>query len=399
MHFVGYLALGLCLCNSWTKGQNRQEKFLSAFQIVSFNNDACAGTGKNGTCYTSAECEAKGGTNSGSCAQGYGVCCVFSVNCGATSNENCTYFDQQGGEVGQCAVKICKCQSNICQLRLDFNQFTITGPSTSTLTEVALLNGSPVGPTGSGVAASVGSQCLTDSFSVTDSTGGSPPTICGVNTNEHMYVDASPNCNDLVFQLGANSNGAAIVNRQWSIKVTQYSCDFANLAPSGCTQYFFGADTNNVRTFNFLGGQHLADQNQNICVRRESQNCRICWAPTAFIDFAVSGKTSMMGYAGTTNCCGYGTDGLKTLGFDCLSIPGAQSKTTGTAFFSRFCGRSAGLVNTATGVAAASKTFCTTTLPFNVRFLSDNYEFIAVAIGEAAKADVGFQLAYSMDCP
>ncbi|TRY71623.1 hypothetical protein TCAL_16162 [Tigriopus californicus] len=227
-------------------------------------------------------------------------------------------------------------------LRLDFNQFTITGPSTSTLTEVALLNGSPVGPTGSGVAASVGSQCLTDSFSVTDSTGGSPPTICGVNTNEH--------------------SGNPKTAGEWKRN------------PAYAFQGSFSLDFVQVLV-------------------------KICWAPTAFIDFAVSGKTSMMGYAGTTNCCGYGTDGLKTLGFDCLSIPGAQSKTTGTAFFSRFCGRSAGLVNTATGVAAASKTFCTTTLPFNVRFLSDNYEFIAVAIGEAAKADVGFQLAYSMDCP
>ena len=47
------------------------------FSIIRFPNDACEGTGnKNGTCYTPEECENKGGTNSGSCASGYGVCCT-----------------------------------------------------------------------------------------------------------------------------------------------------------------------------------------------------------------------------------------------------------------------------------------------------------------------------------
>ena len=32
--------------------------------------------GKNGTCYAQDECENKGGTGYGSCAGGYGVCCV-----------------------------------------------------------------------------------------------------------------------------------------------------------------------------------------------------------------------------------------------------------------------------------------------------------------------------------
>ena len=43
--------------------------------------------GKNGTCYARDECENKGGTGYGSCAGGYGVCCVcklvseFSILC------------------------------------------------------------------------------------------------------------------------------------------------------------------------------------------------------------------------------------------------------------------------------------------------------------------------------
>ena len=45
-----------------------------------FKNEACTGTGtKNGTCYTSEECDAKGGTHEGSCADGFGVCCTCKI--------------------------------------------------------------------------------------------------------------------------------------------------------------------------------------------------------------------------------------------------------------------------------------------------------------------------------
>ncbi len=74
-------------------------------------------------------------------------------------------------------------------------------------------------------------------------------------------------------------------------QVTQYSCDFNNLAPDGCTQYFFGSNSQTVQTYNFDGGAQLADQDQKICIRRERSNCRLCW--TAVItntDFGLSGK-------------------------------------------------------------------------------------------------------------
>ena len=75
-------------------------------------------------------------------------------------------------------------------------------------------------------------------------------------------------------------------------QVTQYSCDFPNLAPDGCTQWYFGSTTAQVQSYNFDGGQHLANQDQNICIRRERGNCRICWATAADTDFAVSGLTA-----------------------------------------------------------------------------------------------------------
>ena len=42
---------------------------------------------------------------------------------------------------------------------------------------------------------------------------------------------------------------------------------FSNLAPTGCTQWFYGEVEGQIQSFNFNGGQHLANQNQNICIR------------------------------------------------------------------------------------------------------------------------------------
>ena len=125
-----------------------------------------------------------------------------------------------------------------------------------------------------------------------------------------MYVDASDLCNELAFALGpstteemARAGVLTAVTRSWNIKVrlnkalifftfaktlimasllyfspinlfscikiTQYDCDYNNLAPDGCTQYFWGATSDVVRTYNFQNdpARHLADQNQNICIR------------------------------------------------------------------------------------------------------------------------------------
>eukprot|EP00095_Tigriopus_kingsejongensis_P000694 maker-scaffold58_size443543-snap-gene-1.19 protein:Tk00694 transcript:maker-scaffold58_size443543-snap-gene-1.19-mRNA-1 annotation:"PREDICTED: uncharacterized protein LOC100904935" len=103
------------------------------------------------------------------------------------------------------------------RLRLDFNQFTITGPSTSMVT-VATQKYGVVGAPGALQAVTTASRCLTDTFSAVSPSGQSPPSICGINTGEHMYVDSNNCCNELAFQLGAIGRGTALAARQWSIK-------------------------------------------------------------------------------------------------------------------------------------------------------------------------------------
>ena len=79
-----------------------------------------------------------------------------------------------------------------------------------------------------------------------------------------MYVDASDQCNTLSFHIGETSGSAT---REWAIKITQFACDYHNLAPDGCLQYFYGSTTGHVQSFNYEGNLHLANQNQNICIR------------------------------------------------------------------------------------------------------------------------------------
>jgi hypothetical protein len=105
-----------------------------------------------------------------------------------------------------------------------------------------------------------------------------------------VYVDSNQACNELAFQFGMTALDATLADRSWSIRVTQYHCGYNNLAPTSCTQWFYGQDTAVVTSYNFDGDYHLADQNQVACIRREKGNCRICYSTTAITDIQISGK-------------------------------------------------------------------------------------------------------------
>ncbi len=64
-----------------------------------------------------------GGSSSGDCASGFGVCCIFILGCGGMSSENCTFIVQSTSTSvnNPCTYTICPCSTNICRIRLDFN--------------------------------------------------------------------------------------------------------------------------------------------------------------------------------------------------------------------------------------------------------------------------------------
>lgn len=265
-------------------------------------------------------------------------------------------------------------------MRLDFNTFLLTGPSTRTVSIGKVAAGGLIPDAGNGIAVSESGRCLTDTFTIGNQ--DTVPVICGTNSGEHVYYDAADNCNDMSFQFGSTLLGQdAKASRQFDIKITQISCTSELLAPNGCTQYFTGAGPAHVKTFNFDGGRHLANQDQTICVRRANGFCTLCWVADTITDVQVTGDAPDMGVLDDKDCCGYGTGGSRAVptgGGDCLMIPGAI-KTDNTIVPVTQCGNGLGLI---TATDTGGKTVCTMSVPFRVRFKSDTYEYATDAADE-----------------
>jgi len=364
-------------------------KFLSMFNIVRFPNDHCdAGGSRNGTCYTKEECSNKGGTEDGSCASGYGVCCTFVANCGAVLSENNTYFESEGEEDSHCSIQVCKGKDNIVQLRLDFITFVINGPITTvTTTDVLTIAGVSVATGAGGVDSSLASRCLTDTFSVSNPGGPSPPQICGTATDEHMYVDMGADCVDLTFQLGTGTR--TVADPQWTIRVTQYDSGYTNLAPFGCTQYFWKQDSDSdgkgtIQSYNWQGGSgyHLADQKQVICIRREDDMKKICYGVSSVDDFSISGN-AMAKTTPITWCGAYAMAGTGKYA-DAVIIPSLSTTAGVTSANENLCGQSF--------AAAITTSICTKSVPFVVTFSSDSWEVATEVMG--TNANQGFRLYY-----
>jgi hypothetical protein len=351
--------------------EKRDEKLISTFQIVRFPNDACVGTNsRNGTCYTSAECSDKDGTSSGSCADGFGVCCTFVVTiCDSTSSENLTYWTNPTTvSAGTCGLTVCPINTDICSMRLDFTSFTITGPSTLTVPAFNRRAGTPYGRkeqnadlTDYGVSTTT--NCLYDIFYMQGaSPSTNPPAICGENAGFHMYMEADVDrCNRMEFSMATTAGSSlttqttrgvtSLATRKWDITISQIECTSVTLPPPGCTQYYWGGTSHILENFNHQDktdatkNTHLAMQHQRMCIRRERGYCVGCFY-TDDAGLKISGDPgTSVHYTQPGGCCGYITveaglgydntaeanfdlfgaasNGAGQYGFDCIVIPGA----------------------------------------------------------------------------
>ena len=190
----------------------RAGRLFSLFTIVQFPNLRCTSSSSSatyGTCVTSSECTAKGGTGDGNCAAGFGVCCVvFTTTCGASVTSNTSYIRNPGypstytpATTGACVFTVSKISEDICQLRLDFQ--TMSGYSR--------------------VAAGTAPEgTCTDSFTALGKTGKSLPSICGTNTDYHMYVEFGAAAADTITL--TNTLGSTTSTLKWNILAQQISC-------------------------------------------------------------------------------------------------------------------------------------------------------------------------------
>ena len=92
-----------------------------------------------------------------------------------------------------------------------------------------------------------------------------------------------------------------------------------------------GDDTGIIKSYNYDGGVHLADQQQKICFRREDGKTKLCFYTSAYNDFQLSKGKGAGGTVGSflvTDCCSYGDDGKKEE-FDCVMIPSVSTTKGG----------------------------------------------------------------------
>jgi len=372
-----------------TKTEGKKGKVFSLFSIVQFPNEACSstsGTYSNGTCFTTSECSSKGGSAQGNCAAGFGVCCVFFVS--ATTSEvsqNCTYIVNPGYPSNYApsttpntiTYTINKAQTDVCRIRLDYDQFVLDGPVST------------------GTAATTSGMCSTDRFTMvtTDRTSvpttaaagaqgtyGYYPYLCGTNTGYHSYIDMSCTSTDtatLNFILGSTTNN------QWKIKVTQYSCSDPTVASQqGCFQYHTGT-TGTIQSYNFAGSSQLVGQDYKHCIRQEEGYCCIQYTVIAFNTAAITCANNV------ANRC----SGASLCTSDFVIIPGASQNPTGRGDgenYERFCG----LNLNAFGYPANNRPIVSCECPFELSYHTD----ITALSGDGATgptAGVGYQLTYS----
>merc|ERR1712051_384357 len=329
---LGVLAATTLSTASDLNEDERAGKSFSLFSIVQFPNQQCTSSSSSstyGTCFTSAECSAKGGSADGNCAAGFGVCCViYTSTCGATVTTNTTYIRNPSypssytpSSTGSCTHTIDKVSDDVCQLRLDFQ--TMSGFATSTTAGLC-----------------------SDSFAAAGQTGGDPPSICGTNTNYHMYVEFGATSTDTVKL--TITYGSTTTVKTWNILSRQISCTATWKAPTDCTQYFTGA-SGTVKSYNYAGGQLLNAMYYTNCIRTEEGYCRIQWKEsstsspdsfdmTAAIDSAQAGGGDP---APTSYACTAGFIYIPDLspdGVSPLPVPIAVQN-----FYSTVCGGAFGL--------------------------------------------------------
>ncbi|XP_026758625.2 uncharacterized protein LOC113518061 [Galleria mellonella] len=358
--------------NDLEEYSSRKGKILFPFlSIVRFANTECSTTGTmRGTCLARRECHNLNGTITGNCASRRGRCCVVTRGCGSTTNVNNTYFTSPGypsayAGGAACSITVYRCNSNICQLRIDFLDMVLAQPD------------------GDG-------NCATDSVTVT---GGNTvvPTICGDNTGQTIFVDFNGNA---AITITITATASTTFARRWNMKLVQLGCDCPGIAPNGCLQYYTGT-SGTINSFNYgsaantvlssslvTGTRQMANLNYGICIRMEAGYCGIQYSQSAndVYSFTISGDVEGADNTVLGTSLGASNDGACST--DYVIIPNPTVTATGVAVGAdRFCG--IGFVSVQT-----------TAKPF-VIYVVTNGDEGATATSPPDIGNRGFSLAYS----
>jgi len=249
----------LLLASTAMAAPNKEAKAFSLFSVVTFPNDECTTVmdpTMRGLCITAEECTDQGGTASGNCASGFGVCCFTTVTDAGTITNNVTYIQNEGFPTAvlgtapvTAATRAFAVQGgeNICQVRFDFDTAVFAQPTDG--------------------------GCATDQITVTQTTstiGNGFTNLCGTISGQHIYVENDGASPAATLNIITDTTPFA---RSWKILVRTIECDSPSKAPGGCLQYFTGT-SGNIVSFNAgTNGAMLDDLLYSVCIRREANMC------------------------------------------------------------------------------------------------------------------------------
>ncbi|XP_077529226.1 uncharacterized protein LOC144141558 [Haemaphysalis longicornis] len=250
-------------------------------RVTSAPPQCVAESGQEGVCIKPKMCTKSGGVSLGRCSDQSTICCQrpeveHTASCGSVVSDDEVIFrspdyPQQQAVFGQCQVTI-NARADVCQLRLDFTEFSLSPPETC-------------GPRAG--------YCLEDAFSVSAGLESSSyPVLCGFNSGQHMYVDVSQTKQAI---LSVRLSSSTEMERRWSIRVTQVSCWSPNLAPDGCLQYHTKA-SDVITSFNFVrnptGFHYFANMHYSICIHRQLGFCSVLYQENGVNGFRLSPLTN-----------------------------------------------------------------------------------------------------------
>ncbi|XP_037910167.1 uncharacterized protein LOC119650976 [Hermetia illucens] len=248
---------------TFVKRPESSRGFLNLFDVIKFKNEPCSGSLNrirwiNGTCFYKSECIERGGVIAGSCADGYGVCCVFKYGCGSETQEEISYLESPNYPLATSQPLTCgfvlHLQPGIQQVRIDLLFFELRQP--------------------------VLGNCVDDQFVVSGQNKNFlVPIICGINSGQHMYIDVDTAPER---QLQISVVGRSAAPRGFSIRIIQLRY---YLAPRYCLQYFT-EPTGYIKSFNYdnVGNivegrmaSYLNNLNYAICIERMPDKCSITY--------------------------------------------------------------------------------------------------------------------------
>ena len=158
--------------------------------------------------------------------------------CGGTVSQNSTHIQNPGYPSGYttsttCSYTLSKSSSDICSFRLDFVAFVIT--ATTTTSSTSTNNACNYDTVGLGDCICISLHILIFlQLSITVPSQNNPPTICGYNTGQHIYLEGSPTNSAPV--VAFTITGQSSFERSWQIRVDQIPCGTTYSPPVGCLQ-------------------------------------------------------------------------------------------------------------------------------------------------------------------